>query len=561
MQKTQQNHLSSYLLITILLIIGLMFHCPANPQITGDYRWTWIHGQNDVEQLGIYGTRGIASPENVPGARYNPASWIDADGVLWLFGGSGVDSEDEAGLINDLWKFDSVSGQWTWIKGSNQKERSGIYGTQGVADEANVPGARRSCMTWRDAEGSLWLFGGYGYDSAGNVGDLNDLWKYNPVTNQWAWMHGSDQADQPGVYGTQGIPGAEHTPGARRVGIFWTDASGLHWLFSGSGFDESGTRGFLNDLWKYDPVTNQWTWMHGSNTADQAGVYGTQGLSAPTNIPGSRRGGLGWTDRNGTLWLFAGVGLDSTGDIGNLNDLWRYDISTGEFTWMKGSDLIDQPGVYGTRGIAASVNTPGGRRMGVTWTDAFGQFWLLGGFGYDAELHLGRLNDLWTYDWNSNQWIWIKGNSTADEYAFFGQRGIASLDNLPGARWGATSWADSTGSLWLFGGSGFDSAGNGGRLNDLWRYGVHYNIIFQTDDTPGAFLTDATVQSVLPGQDAAPVTAHAPVGWQFSKWTLNGEDYSLDNPITVLNANGDLTLTAVFEPAQPTAVIYWSDYR
>ena len=99
MQKTQQNHLSSYLLITILLIIGLMFHCPANPQITGDYRWTWIHGQNDVEQLGIYGTQGIASPENVPGARYNPASWIDADGVLWLFGGSGVDSEDDLAVI------------------------------------------------------------------------------------------------------------------------------------------------------------------------------------------------------------------------------------------------------------------------------------------------------------------------------------------------------------------------------------------------------------------------------------------------------------------------------
>ncbi len=39
---------------------------------------------------------------------------------------------------------------------------------------------RRS--SWIDSSGNLWLFGGYGYDSTGTVGKLNDLWQYSPTT-------------------------------------------------------------------------------------------------------------------------------------------------------------------------------------------------------------------------------------------------------------------------------------------------------------------------------------------------------------------------------------------
>jgi len=45
-----------------------------------------------------------------------------------------------------------------------------------------VPGARNSISSWIDSSGNLWLFGGYGYDSTGNVGYLNDLWQYDPST-------------------------------------------------------------------------------------------------------------------------------------------------------------------------------------------------------------------------------------------------------------------------------------------------------------------------------------------------------------------------------------------
>jgi hypothetical protein len=64
--------------------------------------------------------------------------------------------------------------------GSNGVNQAGTYGTQGTAAPGNVPGARGEAVSWTDAAGSFWLFGGYGYDSGGTRGDLNDLWKYEP---------------------------------------------------------------------------------------------------------------------------------------------------------------------------------------------------------------------------------------------------------------------------------------------------------------------------------------------------------------------------------------------
>jgi hypothetical protein len=56
----------------------------------------------------------------------------------------------------------------------------GVYGSQGTAAAGNVPGARYPAVSWTDASGNLWLFGGWGYDSAGTSGYLNDLWMYKP---------------------------------------------------------------------------------------------------------------------------------------------------------------------------------------------------------------------------------------------------------------------------------------------------------------------------------------------------------------------------------------------
>jgi len=51
-------------------------------------QWEWHSGRDNLPPLGVYGTQGIASPENVPGARSGSVAWYDTDRLeLWLFGG------------------------------------------------------------------------------------------------------------------------------------------------------------------------------------------------------------------------------------------------------------------------------------------------------------------------------------------------------------------------------------------------------------------------------------------------------------------------------------------
>ena len=97
--------------------------------------------------------------------------------------------------------------------------QSGVYGTLGVAAASNVPGARNSAVSWIDSSGNLWLFGGYGFDSAATEGYLNDLCEFDQATKEWTWVSGAnkstkDGAEQ-GVYGTLGVAAAGNVPGGR----------------------------------------------------------------------------------------------------------------------------------------------------------------------------------------------------------------------------------------------------------------------------------------------------------------------------------------------------------
>jgi len=105
------------------------------------------------------------------------------------------------------------------------------------------------------------------------------------------------------------------------------------------------------------------------------------GTASPTNVPGARQNPVGWTDALETSGSLAGTGFDSTGQVGDLNDLWKY--SAGEWIWMGGANVVNQPGVFGTLGAAAPGIFPGARDSGVSWTDASGNFWLFGGTDHD----------------------------------------------------------------------------------------------------------------------------------------------------------------------------------
>jgi N-acetylneuraminic acid mutarotase len=222
--------------------------------------------------------------------------------------------------LNDLWKYSPSSGEWTWVSGSSIGGAKGIYGTRGVAAATNVPGGRAGAVSWMDASGNLWLFGGQGFDSTTTANWLNDLWEYSPSSGEWTWVSGSSTGGAPAVYGTQGAAAATNVPGARAGAVSWMDASGNLWLFGGqvSASDWSG------DLWEYSPQSGEWTWVSGSSAVNDSGVYGTQGVAAISNMPGARAAAVGWTDARGNLWLFGGIEDGSTGTGNDVNDLWKY---------------------------------------------------------------------------------------------------------------------------------------------------------------------------------------------------------------------------------------------
>ncbi|TND06519.1 MAG: Kelch repeat type 2-containing protein [Bacteroidetes bacterium] len=334
-------------------------------------QWTWMKGPTGINSPGTYGVQGVSSPANFPGARSNgAATWVDAAGDLWLFGGQGYASTTTAGYMNDLWKYNIATNEWTWMKGSNMTNDPGSYGTLQVSAPANLPPAREeSSCTWTSNTGDLWIYGGCDVS-----GRFSDMWKYTIATNEWTWMHGTNTPNALAVYGTLGTPAPANTPGGRWVYGSWKDLTGNFWLHGGN----IGSVTFIlavNDLWKYDVATNQWTWMSGTGTMNDPGNYGTKCVTAATNMPPARMENRARViDTCGNFWNFGG-GNGS----GYFNDLWHYNVSTGQWTWASGDNTMGQTPVYGSLGVSAPTNKPGAKRGSVAWMDNNGYIWLFGG--------------------------------------------------------------------------------------------------------------------------------------------------------------------------------------
>ncbi len=468
--------------------------------------WIWEGGSNSATSLN--GTNGVyvgGSP--APGGRYAQASWKDASGNFWIFGGSGLGdaaSGTGGGYLNDLWEYNAVTQTWTVMGGSTGLNAAGVYpASPGTAAATNFPGARAYAATWTDASGNFWLFGGTGYDSTtgGTAGELNDLWEYSPGTGMWTWVSGSNVVGAAGVYGTEGAvvspPAATPTtPGARDSAVTWIDASGNLWLFGG----QTGAAAFLNDLWVFTPgstpSTGTWTWVDGSTGTNQNGAYGTQGTvptaafsaatGAPgTNVPGARVNAVSWTDGSGNFWLFGGYGLVASGATnGYLSDLWVYTpgaFTASSATWAPGTwtfvDGASTQNVAGTYGALGAAGLPGARGYGTSWLDVSGNFWMFGGYNG------GEFNDMWSYvpgmftaaaapapaTWAAGTWTYVSGASTVDATPSYGTLGLGSATNVVGARDGASAFVDLQGNFWLFGGEGYDTTGFVD-LSDLWEH-------------------------------------------------------------------------------------------
>lgn len=496
----------------------------------GSGQWTWVGGIDTTYTNGVFGTKGVAHADNRPGTLQQPTGWADDAGNFWVFGGYGSMQR-----TNALWKYDSDTEMWTWMAGGSDGNEVGVYGTLGVPDAANAPGAREASVGWADANGDVWIFGGnhasrsmYGYsdlwrfdtsvnawaweggesaaiyntsweegsprddvlpeaayspaewsDKNGNLWlyqgpDTANIWKYNTSLRQWAWVKGSKESYAIPEYGDMGVADSDNTPGGREAAASWTDKNGNFWLFGGSVLIDQflvTNRPRRNDLWKFDPDTENWTWVHGHTPPISTDPeYGEMGVADETNIPGGREKAATWVDNAGNLWLFGGYGFgNNTSSIGWLNDLWKYDIATGMWTWISGDDTINDFGIYGNRGEPHPATHPGGRENAMTWIDNQGNLWLMGGYGYATPGIRGTLNDLWKFNISTGEWTWMHGSNDRLSPGEYGSIGISAPGNMPPSRTGGATWTTADGRFWLFGGT-TDPFYGWPAYNDLWVY-------------------------------------------------------------------------------------------
>jgi hypothetical protein len=455
-----------------LILFAFIFSFGFENSFSQSGVWTWISGSDSIGSSGNFGVQGIPSINNHPPGCYEPLEWKDKQGNFWLYGGM-------APTYSDLWCYSPLVNEWNWIKGNALTGQLPVYGTQGIPNPSNSPGERKwSSVTWVDTTGNLWLFGG--------MGCKNDLWKYDISSNQWAWMSGSTNMNASGIYGIQGVPSPLNVPGARSETCSgWTDSLNNLWLFAGQGYASIGSLGFLNDLWKYNISTNEWTFMKGSSSVNASTSWGIKGGSDPNNNPGGCLSYTKWKDETDNFWILGG-------GTGAFNTVWKYSTSLNEWTWMTGNTIINDSGIYNNKCLFDPINCPPARTEHRSASqDRYGMFWLFGGKSYPL-----LLNDLWVFDSNHLTWNWVRGSNINNDPGNYGIKGVSSLTNIPPARAGAVSWWGDDNNFYLFGGTSelYNTSPN---FCDLWRFTPDTNCIPNSNGMPFASL-DAS-NTMCPG--------------------------------------------------------------
>lgn len=212
-----------------------------------DWSWSFVGGSLGINARGDYGG------EPWPGARQGHVAWHTAADEACVFAGKGYGSE-AFGHLNDMWCFSVGGAQWRLVGGSQAPNGVGVY----TGADA-WPGALTRAAAVKDEQGTLWLFGGFGYATTDSAGYLHDLWSWGADSGE-AWSHegGSEQTNVAGVYGTLGSAADGGWPGARQSAALWVDPANTVWLFGGRGFGSSGA-GVLADAWSFASECNSQT--------------------------------------------------------------------------------------------------------------------------------------------------------------------------------------------------------------------------------------------------------------------------------------------------------------
>ncbi len=480
--------------------INLIIFLFITLNISAQGYWKRVHG--DV--ISPNPTSGSFALGNSPLGRYSSSGVKDENGFFWLFAGESQ---------SDLWKFDPAINQWMLVNGSFVA--NGLapdYGAQGAAAATNHPGqATFGHPMWSDFNGNLWLFGPNG---------LNNMWKYSISTNMWTWMKGNSTTGPP-VYGTQGVESTLVNPGTcNETDCHWTDSNGFLWLYTE----------FDGNLWKFNPSSNNWTWMKGNGSATINPTYGTLNVFGINNTPGgfSACPAVGvlytmWITSDDHLWMLVNR------DLGSLQtEMWEFNPTMNQWRCRR-IDQSDfgQEQVYPPSCIEndPTIHPITRSEMRADWVDNCDNMYFFGGGNFCTMSPV--YNDIWRYNPNTNCFTYLKG-STTNEVP--GVQNVFSSANIPPVSAGAQSWANEKG-FYLYGGQG--------ALTDsdaMWLFSpdtVVADFSYLTSCLTVDFANSSTtgcnsIKSIL---------------WDFG----DGNTSSLNSPSHTYAANGNYQVTLIVE--------------
>lgn len=63
--------------------------------------------------------------------------------------------------------------------------------------------------------------------------------------------------------------------------------------------------------------------------------------------------------------------------------MWKFDGTN--WTWIYGSNVSNEEGNYGIKGVLHKDNLPPGRRLGVSWIDSFNNLYFFGGVNAEGN--------------------------------------------------------------------------------------------------------------------------------------------------------------------------------
>jgi N-acetylneuraminic acid mutarotase len=244
--------------------------------------------------------------ESAPAGRYYPSSAYDADtGRFYIWGGALNRSSTNINPGDDFWVWDGAA--WTELETSGDapstrtflgdtydpvRKRIVIFGgqrgdfsslafqdtyaldvttgawTQLHDGSGTAPSTRMHAhLEYDPATDTYLLFGGHT-----DVGDMNDLWSFDPDTNAWTMVYEADRFTDNGLgcAGNSSEVPADYVemdlsaPERRHRGMYVRMWNNL-WVFGGIHAECSD---YLDDTWRYDLAENAWHEVIGANSGE-----------------------------------------------------------------------------------------------------------------------------------------------------------------------------------------------------------------------------------------------------------------------------------------------------